>query len=347
MLSIQLTTLLLLTFCILSLNAADRCPRKNCVSSDKQCLNEEVDKDRKCAKDDMVCCVKKNMKNRRGKQKSLAVNDNDGQKVKKSKKKQAETPQNQKNKSKGNGKETSEGGNSNSNIGKKQIKKKPRKQGQAINGGPKDKKSEKDTNKKPKDGKPGNRSNKKRKDKKENSKPKKKIRNRGKKNKKDKKPKTKSGKKTKKGSKKKDKEPNTESGNKKGKGSRNLPSEDTVNSCYRCKTWDTGEIGAKYDPKCGSTPYSSHKDDAEDTESFTGCAIKVYDNGDVLRLFQSEEISDDHDTSNAGDCYWGSDLKNDDDPAYKYTRCWCEGDNCNTGLCEDCARTAEDEKKNE
>ena len=47
----------------------------------------------------------------------------------------------------------------------------------------------------------------------------------------------------------------------------------------------------------------------------------ITENGDVLRLFESEEISKPKGRKAKGNCYEGTDYKNGG-PEYQYTRCW-------------------------
>ncbi|CAL4089367.1 unnamed protein product, partial [Meganyctiphanes norvegica] len=96
--------------------------------------------------------------------------------------------------------------------------------------------------------------------------------------------------------------------------------------CYFCST-NPDTDGVPYDAACGDLNYDGN---AESYPIYVGCAIIVYDDGNVLRLYEPKSSADNDDVCQR---------YNYDDGAGDLMRCWCPEDKCNSHLCEECFNT--------
>ncbi|CAL4128538.1 unnamed protein product, partial [Meganyctiphanes norvegica] len=94
-------------------------------------------------------------------------------------------------------------------------------------------------------------------------------------------------------------------------------------NCYYCTT-NSNMDGIPYDAACGDPNYDGH---AESHPTYVGCATLIYDDGNVMRLYEPHSSTEEDEAcqrANYGD--GNGDL----------TRCWCPEDKCNSHLCEEC-----------
>ncbi|CAL4146025.1 unnamed protein product, partial [Meganyctiphanes norvegica] len=97
-------------------------------------------------------------------------------------------------------------------------------------------------------------------------------------------------------------------------------------TCYYCYTKEG--YNSPYDPDCGNPNYNGTNTITYSTA--VGCAMQIYDDGNVFRGTESQRYADEHDACQYWD-HMGTEPAN--------MRCWCPDDLCNSYLCEECFTT--------
>ncbi|CAL4067720.1 unnamed protein product [Meganyctiphanes norvegica] len=93
-------------------------------------------------------------------------------------------------------------------------------------------------------------------------------------------------------------------------------------TCYFCTSEADYPGDTLYDPNCNNIDYNGHSEE-HNSFDYSGCAVEVFDDGYVWRGWQLN--SKDHCTT-----------KYSENRHVNYTHCWCPGQVCNNGLCEEC-----------